>query len=69
MQRDDAAFAAIQVIDPAPLPPTTIGVGGLLLSNEKFLRTAIDDAIAALNADGTIQSIVDRYKFPATATP
>ena len=68
-QRDDAAFADIHVIDPAPLPPTNIGVGGILLSNEKFLRTAIDEAIAALVADGTIQSIVDRYGFPATATP
>lgn len=68
-QREDAAFADVHVIDPRPLPPTTLGVGALLLSNETFLRTAIDEAIAALVSDGTIQSILDRYDFPATAKP
>ncbi len=36
------------MIDPTPLPPTTLGVGALLLSDETFLRTAVDEAIAAL---------------------
>jgi polar amino acid transport system substrate-binding protein len=68
-QREDSAYADLHVIDPDPLPPTTLGVGALLLSDETFLRTAIDEAIAALSSDGTIQSILDKYEFPATATP
>ena len=47
-QRDDPAYADLHVIDPNPLPPTTLGVGALLLSDETFLRTAVDEAIAAL---------------------
>lgn len=68
-QRKDPAFKEFQVVDPNPLPPTVLGVGGLLLSENTFLRTEIDKAIAALIADGTIQSIIDQYNFPATARP
>jgi polar amino acid transport system substrate-binding protein len=68
-QQSDPAYADLHVIDPDPLPPTTLGVGALMLSNETFLRTAVDEAITALISDGTIQSILDKYKFPATAKP
>lgn len=66
-QRADPAYTKLRVIQPKPLPPTALGVGALMLSNETFLRTAIDQAIAALIADGTIKSLLDKYKFPATA--
>ncbi|MBM9594056.1 substrate-binding periplasmic protein [Roseitranquillus sediminis] len=68
-QREDAAYAELRVIEPRPLPPTTLGVGALMLSDETFLRTAVDEAIAALTADGTLQAILDEYGFPATAAP
>lgn len=68
-QRDDPAYADLHVIDPAPLPPTTMGVGALMLSDEAFLRTAVDEAIVALTADGTIAGILETYEFPATAKP
>jgi len=68
-QRDDPAYADLHIIDPSPLPPTTLGVGALLLANETFLRTAIDEAISALSADGTITRILDQYGFPAVASP
>ena len=68
-QREDPAYSDLHVIDPAPLPPTTLGVGALLLSNETFLRTAIDEAIAALSKDGTIADILEKYGFPGTARP
>ena len=68
-QQADHAYAGLHVIDPNPLPPTSLGVAALMLSNETFLRTAVDQAIAALISDGTIQSILDKYKFPATAKP
>lgn len=65
-QRADAAYSALHVVDPAPLPPTTLGVGGMVLSNDTFLRSALDDAIAALTADGTIAQILESFDFPAT---
>ena len=68
-QRADSAYAELHVIDPDPLPPTSLGVGALLLSDETFLRTAIDEAIAALSEDGTIAGILDEFGFPATAEP
>lgn len=68
-QREDPAYADLRVIDPDPLQPTTLGVGALLLSDEIFLRTAVDEAIAALTADGTIAAIRDEYDFPATVGP
>ncbi|MDH3227203.1 MAG: transporter substrate-binding domain-containing protein [Thermoleophilia bacterium] len=68
-QREEPAYADLRVIDPTPLPPTTLGVGALLLSDETFLRTAIDEAIAALTEDGTIAGILETYGFPATAEP
>jgi polar amino acid transport system substrate-binding protein len=66
---DPAGTAGLHVIDPAPLPPTTLGVGALMLSDQTFLRTAVDEAIAALTADGTIAGILEKYDFPATAGP
>ncbi len=68
-QQADPAYAKLRIIDPKPMPPTALGVGALMLSNETFLRTAVDQAIAALVSDGTIQSILDKNKFPAKAKP
>jgi len=68
-QREDPDYAALRVIEPAPLPPIVLGVGAILLSNETFLRAAVDEAIAALRADGTIADILDEYEFPARAAP
>ena len=68
-QREEPAYAGLHVIDPNPLPPTALGVGALMLSDETFLRTAVDQAIAALTADGTISAILNRWDFPATAAP
>ena len=65
MQRNDPTDASLHVISPAPLPPTTLGVGALMLSNQTFLRTAVDEAIAALSADGTLAGILESYGFPA----
>jgi polar amino acid transport system substrate-binding protein len=68
-QREEPAYAGLRVIDPNPLPPTTLGVGALLLADETFLRTAVDEAIAALSEDGTIAGILETSGFPATAEP
>lgn len=68
-QQADPAYAKLQVISSRPLPETTLGVGALMLSNNTFLRSAVDEAIAALVADGTIEHILEQHKFPATAKP
>lgn len=66
-QLEDPSYADLHVIDPTPLPPTTMGVGALMLADQTFLRTAVDEAIAALSADGTIPDILKSYGFPAMA--
>src|SRR5690606_17949459 len=52
-QRSDPAYADVHVMDSSPLPPTNLGVGAIVLADQKFLRDAIDEAIVALSADGT----------------
>ena len=51
---------------PRPLPESTVDVGATLLSRETFLRSNLDQAIAALTVDGTIQAILESEKFPAS---
>lgn len=67
MQRREPDAARLRVIAPDPLPPTELGVGALLLSNQDFLRAAVDEAIAALGRDGTIDAILEAFEFPARA--
>jgi polar amino acid transport system substrate-binding protein len=69
VQRADTAYADLHVIDSAPLPVTELGVGAVVLSNQKFLRNALDEAIAALSADGTFAGIYESFGFPATTAP
>jgi len=68
-QRAGSVPATLRRIDPAPLAPASIPVGAVLLSDETFLRTALDEAIAALTADGTIAEILARFDFPAEVMP
>jgi polar amino acid transport system substrate-binding protein len=66
LQKSDPTLAGLRSISPRPLPETTVGVGAILLANETFLRKSVDDAIASLTADGTIEAILNRARFPAT---
>jgi polar amino acid transport system substrate-binding protein len=66
LQKSDPALASLRLISLKPLPDSAVGVGATLLANETFLRSSIDDAITSLIADGSIQAILDRNKFPAT---
>lgn len=66
-ERKNEDYADLRIIDPDPLPPTSLGVGAVVLSNHAFLRNAIDEAIVALTADGTIAGILESFDFPATA--
>ena len=69
LQQDESVHANVRLIGTAPLPTTTLGMGAAMLANESFLRSSLDKAIASLAADGTIQSIIDKYRFPATVSP
>jgi polar amino acid transport system substrate-binding protein len=64
LARTDPAIAKLRTISPAPLPIPTADIGAAVLANEAFLRNAVDQAIASLTADGTIQAILDSNKFP-----
>src|SRR5215510_278483 len=66
LQAREQDFAKLRVIAPAPLPVSTADVGAALLSNESFLRSSVDRAIASLTADGTIEALLRASKFPAT---
>lgn len=68
-QIHDPAYANLRVIDSTPLAPTVLGVGAIVLSDQKFLRNAIDEAILALSADGTFAQILESFDFPATVVP
>jgi polar amino acid transport system substrate-binding protein len=65
LTQHDAAIARLRQISPSPLPTPTADIGAAVLANEPFLRSSVDQAIAALTADGTIKSILDAHKFPA----
>jgi len=67
LQRNDAALAKVRLISPHPLPAASADVGAAVLANESFLRNSVDQAIASLTGDGTIQAILDSNKFPAAA--
>jgi polar amino acid transport system substrate-binding protein len=66
LRQSDPTFAKLRVISSKPLPDSAVDVGATLLARESFLRSNIDQAIASLTADGTIQSILGSEKFPAT---
>jgi polar amino acid transport system substrate-binding protein len=65
LRQSDAAFATLRVISLKPLADSTVDVAATLLAREPFLRSNIDQAIAALTADGSIQAILESEKFPA----
>ena len=65
LRQSDSAFAKLRIISSKPLPDSAVDVGATLLTRESFLRSNVDQAIASLTADGTIQSILDSEKFPA----
>jgi polar amino acid transport system substrate-binding protein len=66
MRQKDPALGKLRLISLRPLPESSITVGATLLARESFLRSTVDQAIASLTADGTIQAILDSEKFPAT---
>ena len=67
LQKSNPAFARLRIIAPKPMPDSTVDVGAVMLVRETFLRANVDQAIAALTADGTIDTILKGFGFPATS--
>jgi polar amino acid transport system substrate-binding protein len=65
LQKTDPAFAKLRIIAPSPLPASSVDVGAVMLARETFLRANLDQAIAALTADGTFAAILKTFSFPA----
>jgi polar amino acid transport system substrate-binding protein len=65
LQQLDPVFGTLAAIDPKPLAETRIEVGAALLGKESYLRSAVDQAIASLLADGSLAAILARHHFPA----
>jgi polar amino acid transport system substrate-binding protein len=66
LQKADPAFAKLRTMAASPLPASSLDVGAVLLARETFLRANLDQAIAALTADGSIETILKGFGFPAT---
>ena len=65
LPRRDPEWRRFRAIAPKPLTFSEVGIAAALLTRQTFLRAAIDQAIAALTADGTIWSILQKAAFPA----
>lgn len=66
LQRSRADLDGLRVIDPSPLSLPDMPVAALLLAQDGYLRSAIDQAIDALAADGTIAAILAAEAMPGS---
>jgi len=60
-------LADLHVVVAPTISEPPIGVGAALTADRTFIRSTLDDAIAALRTDGSIQAILDSLGYPATA--
>ena len=44
-------------------------IGFAVLANQAFLLNALDEAIAALGQDGTLEALMAEYDIPGQAAP
>lgn len=54
----DPSVADLRIISLDPVPQAVVPVGALVSTRNTFLRTQVDNAIAELTADGTIDQIM-----------
>mgnify|MGYP006204446853 CR=1 FL=1 len=62
-------LADLRVLEAPAVSEPWVGVGGITLADRAFVRSSVDEAVAALSADGTIQAILDEFGFPGRAVP
>lgn len=59
----------LRIIPADPVPETSVPVGMLVTARDQFLRTLIDDTIAALAADGTLAALMEKHGYLGTPGP
>lgn len=60
----------VHIVEPAPLSLPTRDIGIILRSNETFIRSALDQAIEALDRFGMLEELYETAGFPgAVPTP
>ncbi len=69
LMQDRPELMNLHVVDVPTISEPTVGVGAVLLADRTFIRSSVDEAIASLIADGTIQSILDEFGYPGRAVP
>ncbi|AKR56749.1 hypothetical protein GCM10011321_43390 [Youhaiella tibetensis] len=65
----DPAKAGLRVIDTSPVAQSFVLVGALVSSRDTFLRSQIDDAIASLISDGSMQAMLDEFGYQGKPGP
>lgn len=65
----DPNVADLRVISLDPVPQAVVPVGALVSTRNTFLRTQVDNAIAELSADGTIEQIMSDLGVMGSAAP
>lgn len=65
----DPAKAGLRIIDTTPVAQSFVLVGALVSSRDAFLRSQVDNAIASLITDGTIQSLLDEFGYAGKPGP
>lgn len=63
----DPDYRDLYVITPEQISEPAIGVGAILMFDNTFARTTIDEAITALAEDGIIEETLLSFDFPADA--
>ncbi len=67
--RQRPELTELAVLDAPVVSEPWIGVGGITLADRTFVRSQVDEAVAALSADGTIAAILAESGFPGRAVP
>lgn len=62
----DPEAAGVRIVPTDPMPASNVSVGFIMSSNQTFVRTQIDQAIASLSTDGTLQALMEEHNIIGT---
>lgn len=69
LRQERPELAQLRVLDSPEISEPWIGVGGITLADRAFVRSSVDQAIASLAADGTLEQILESFDFPGRVLP
>jgi polar amino acid transport system substrate-binding protein len=67
LRQQQPELADLHVVQAPVVSEPPVGVGAVLTADRTFIRATVDQAIAALVADGVIQTILDEFDYPGQA--